>query len=384
MRPRRNHIRICVLLLLIGLARCRQTYNPPAIKAVNSYLVVDGFINTGPNAVTAFNINRTRNLGDSVTAGIPELNAHTTIACSDGTTYPLIDTANTGTYTSTPLNLDNTKQYSIAITTADGRRYSSDAVPCKLTPPIDSVFWRQPNNFTVYVSTHDPSNNTRYYRYDYSETWEHDANIVSPWAVVNGNLVASDSTNQKTRCWSTAPSTNVLIASSAALANDVISAFPVATVPQGDTKIDIRYSILVRQYALTEDAYNYWLLIQKTSQGLGTLFDLQPTQLVGNIHCLTNPSEPVIGFLSANSVQQQRIFVYQTYLTDWIHNSPAFGCDTIEIAYNPNTFPAFNFPDTGYGPFYFNGPTVLVLAPLFCLDCTRFGGTSVKPSFWPY
>ncbi|HXB95849.1 MAG TPA: DUF4249 domain-containing protein [Puia sp.] len=384
MRSQRNHIRLCVLLLLIGAARCRQSYDPPAIKAANSYLVIDGFINAGPNAITSFNINRTRNLADSVTAGIPELKAHMTITSSDGKTYPLIDTANTGTYTSIPLNLDNTKQYSIAVTTADGRKYSSDAVTCKQTPPIDSVYWRQPDNLTVYVSTHDPANSTRYYRYDYSETWEHDANIVSPWGLINGNIVATDSTNQKTRCWTTAPSTNVLIASSAALANDVISAFPVATVLQGDPKIDIRYSILVRQYALTEDAYNYWLLIQKTSQGLGTLFDLQPTQLVGNIHCLTNPSEPVIGFLSANSVQQQRIFVYQTYLNNWIHNSPAFGCDTIEKAYNPNDFPAFNFLDTGYGPYYFNGPTVLVLAPLFCLDCTRFGGTSIKPSFWPY
>jgi hypothetical protein len=386
MRSGQHHIIVIssCILLMTALVNCRQVYNPPAIAAVNSYLVVDGFINTGPNAVTSFNINRTRNLGDSTTIGVPELNAKVSILDTHGTTYTLTDTAGTGIYTSAPLTLDVTGQYSIAITTADGRKYSSDAAPCQQTPPIDSVFWRQPDNFTVYVSTHDPTNNTHYYRYDYSETWEHDANIISPWGVVNGNLVATDTTNQKWRCWSTAPSTNILIASSAPLAQDVIDSFPVATVPQGDSKIDLQYSILVRQYALTQDAYNYWLLIQKTSQNVGTLFDLQPTQLVGNIHCLTNPSEPVIGFISANSVQQQRIFVYETYLTNWIHNSPAFGCDTIQIAYNPNSFPAFNPVDTGYGPYYFNGPTVLVLAPNFCLDCTRFGGTTVKPSFWPY
>ncbi len=33
-------------------------------------------------------------------------------------------------------------------------------------------------------------------------------------------------------------------------------------------------------------------------------------------------------------------------------------------------------------PYYFNGPNILVLAPTFCLDCTRFGGTTVKPPFW--
>jgi hypothetical protein len=379
----RPYLVICCLLLITCLVRCKQVYAPPAIKAANNYLVVDGFINSGANGVTTFRLNRTRNLGDTITTGTPELNAQVSVVSSDGTTYPLIDTGNTGAYSSNLLSLDIARQYSIAITTSDGRKYASDAVPCKQTPPLDSVYWQQPSDFTVFASTHDPTNNTRYYRYDYSETWEHDANLLSPWTVVNGMLAASDSSNQTVQCWSTAPSTNILIASSAALSQDVISGFAINSVPNGDARINIGYSILVRQYALTEDAYNYWLLIQKTSQGLGTLFDLQPTQLVGNIRCITDFGEPVIGFISASSVQQQRIFVYETYLHNWQHNSPAFNCDTIEIGYNANHFPVYDFPDTGYAPYYFDGPTILVLAPVFCLDCTRFGGTTKKPPFWP-
>jgi uncharacterized protein DUF4249 len=370
------------VLLLATLTRCKQVYTPPAIKASNNYLVVDGFINTGANAISVFHLDRTRNLGDSITTGIPELHATVTILSSQGVSYPLNDPAGTGIYSSVPLHLDISQQYKLAITTSDGRRYQSDAVPCRQTPPIDSVFWQQPNDFTVYLTAHDPANATRYYRFDYSETWEHDANIISPWTVVNGNLVASDSSNQHWQCWTTDSSTNILLTTTAALGQDLVSSFPILTIPNGDPRINIRYSVLVRQYAITEDAYNYWLLVQKTSQGLGTLFDLQPTQLTGNLHCLTNPSEPVIGYLSATSTQQQRIFVYETYLRNWQHNSPGFGCDTIQIAYNPNDFPVFSFPDTNYGPYYFNGANVLVLAPLFCLDCTRFGGTTVKPPFW--
>lgn len=382
MRPYHISIPVGCLALLIFLIGCKQIYAPPAIKAANNYLVVDGFINIGANTSTTFNINRTRNLGDTVTTGVPELNARVSLVGSNGTSYPLSDTANTGNYSSTPLTLDISKQYSIAITTSDGRKYSSDAVPCRLSPPIDSVYWRQPGDFTVYIDSHDPANSTHYYRFDFSETWEHAANYVTPWAVVNGNLTEADSTNQTSICWSTAPSTSVLVDNTTPFAADAVRDFAVRTIPNGDPRIDIRYSILVRQYALTEDAYNYWLLVQKTSQGLGTLFDLQPTQLISNIHCLTNPAEPVIGFISASSVQQQRIFVYETYLHNWQHNSPAFNCDTIEYGYNPNNFPVFDFPDTGYLPYYFNGPDILVLAPAFCLDCTRFGGTTVKPSFW--
>jgi hypothetical protein len=380
----KNHIYFFVLLLTTCLAACRQAYNPPAITAANNYFVADGFINTGSNAVTTFNLNRSRNLGDSIVTGIPELNAVASIVSSSGASYPLTDTANTGIYSSAPLNLDITQQYSIAITTSDGQKYSSDPVPCKQTPPIDSLYWQQPYDLIIYVNTHDPTGNTRYYRYDYQETWEHDAELSSPWIAVNGILQAADSTNQKAQCWTTAPSSNILLATSAALAQDVIVAFPVETIPNGDARLVIGYSILVRQYALTEDAYNYWLLIQKTSQQLGTLFDIQPTQLIGNIHCLTNPSAPVIGFISASSVQQQRINIYISSLNDnWMHNSPGVNCQTIEIGYNANDFPAFSYPDTSYGPYYFNGPDSLVLAPNFCTNCLYFGGTTTKPSFWP-
>jgi hypothetical protein len=370
-------------VILTGLAGCRQAYEPPAIKAPNSYLVVDGFINAGANTTSSFNLNRTRNLGDSTTTGIPELKARVSILDAHGTTYTLTDTANTGIYTSAPLTLDVTGQYSISITTSDGQKYASDAVPCRQTPPIDSIFWRQPGDLTVYAATHDPTGNTRYYRYDYAETWEHDAQLKTVWGVSGNRIFATDSTNQKTQCWTTAPSTNVLIATSTALAQDVVPAYPLVTIPQGDPRIDIRYSILVHQYALTEDAYNYWLLIQKTSQDVGTLFDLQPTQLVGNIHCLTTPSQPVIGFISASTVQQQRIFIINTYLNNWSHNQPAFGCDTTIIPQNEPDQLVYNYPDTFYAPWYFiTSSQLLVLASRSCLDCTLLGGTNIKPSFW--
>lgn len=371
------------MFLVVAFVTCTQAYDPPAIRANNQYLVVDGFINTGTNAVTVLNINRTRNLGDSTVTGIPELNAQVSILSSSGASWPLADTGHTGNYISQPLNLDQTRRYRIAITTSDNRKYSSDPVPVKPTPPIDSVFWLQPGDFTAYVRTHDPTNNTRYYRYDYLETWEHDAELTTPWTVVNGMIEAADSANQKSQCWTTDASTTVLLATSSALSQDVINSYPLITIPKGDPKINIGYSILVRQYALTADAYNYWLLIQKTTDNVGTLFDLQPSQLIGNIHCLTNPSEPVIGYAGASSMQQQRIYVTETFLTNWGHNSPVYGCDTLTVLSNPTNPLIYNYPDTFFAPWYFDINENLVLGSRFCLDCTLFGGINQRPSFWP-
>jgi len=383
MQPPRYHIACYILLLIAGLTTCREPYAPPTITQPNRYLVVDGFINTGANTITTFNLNRTRNLGDTTVIGFPETNAQISIIGSNGIIYPLTDTAGTGAYSSGLLTLDATQLYHIAISTTAGEKFSSDPVPCLANPPIDSVFWLQPSDLDIYASTHDPTDNTHYYRYDYNETWEHDSQLQSAYTVVNGFLVATDSSNQTTRCWTTDTSTNILLATSAALATDTIPGFNLATIPNSDPKVDVDYSILVRQYALTQDAYNYWLLIQKTTQNVGTLFDVQPTQLNGNIHCTTNPAEPVIGFISATNVQQQRIYIFESSLHDWTHNQPGFNCDTMTIpASFANPF-AYNYPDPNWAPYYFESNVQLVLVSAVCLNCTLVGGTNIRPPFMP-
>ena len=367
--------------LLAALVSCRQSYNPPAIKAPNSYLVVDGFINTGRAAVTTFDLNRTRSLNDSTTIGIPELRAQIAILGKHGDVYPLVESANPGFYSSAPLNLDTTQQYSIAITTTDGRKYSSDAVPCRQSPPIDSIFWSQPGDLTIYAATHDPTGNSRYYRYDYTETWQHNALLIAAWTLVNNQIAVADSTDENWYCWSETNSTGVLITTSIALGQDLITGFPLIRLPLGDPRAAVEYSILVRQYVITADAYNYWNLIEKTSQNVGTLFDLQPAQLIGNIHCTTDPSEPVIGYLSASSVQQQRIFIADSVLAGWVNPVSPPGCRTAGVPYSFDIFPTYPVTDTSVAPYYFSGPTMIV-APKSCLDCRYQGGTRIKPSFW--
>ena len=379
-----SRLGVCVstLVLLAGMVTCRQSYDPPAIAAPNAYLVVDGFINTDPLSVTTFNLNRTRRLNDSTTIGVPELHASCSIVGKHGDVYPLTDTAGTGVYSSGPLSLDVTQQYSIAITTRDGRKYSSDAVACKQSPPMDSLFWSQPGDLTIYASTHDPTGNARYYRYDYTETWQHNANLIGAWILRGDTIVPADSTNETWYCWSSALSTNVLITTSVALGQDIITSFPVNVIPRGDARVAVGYSILVRQYAMTEEAYNYWNLIEKTSQNVGTLFDLQPTQLVSNIHCTTNPSEAVIGYLSASSVREQRLFIANSSLSDWVDPVSPAGCEQTLIPYNFNQYPILPVTDTSLGPYYFITGGMYI-APKTCLDCQYQGGTRTKPPFWP-
>jgi len=375
-----------ILCLVMLISDCKKPYAPPAIVGPNNYLVVDGVINTGPNSVTIINLNRTRNLNDTIVTGIPELGAQISIVDLNGAGYPLIDSAGNGLYKSSPLTLDPAGQYKIEITTADNRKYTSDYVTSKATPPIDSIFYEQPHDFTLYLTTHDPTNSTHYYRWDYLQTWEHDSRYQSPWELRHGQVWAKDpdsGSQQTDRCWSTSMSNTILLGNTTALSQDFVNKMPIITMINNDLHLDIAYYILVRQYALTKEAYNYWQLIQKTSQQVGTLFDLQPTQLTGNIYCTSNPNEPVIGYMSASSIQQAHLYIEHSQLNDWPHYVYMEGCPTAEARrLSADDFHSWLYTDTAYGPYYFVSFGPLIVAPKRCLDCRYQGGVNVKPSFF--
>jgi hypothetical protein len=386
------YIRFLVIVLCFVLyGACIKSYSPPAIKSANNYLVVDGFVNTAQNAITRYALSRSRNLADTA-AYMPELNAQVSMETAAGSSYPLVDSGNTGHYASAPLTLDPNGQYRIRITASNGHQYLSTLVSPKTTPPIDSLTWGrdpQTSGVVVYVNAHDPSNNTRYYRWDYTETWEHHSPEIAQWVLINGIVVplGADYLNDLRQihiCWSTAPASHIVVGNSLGLSLDVISRQPVNKIPFDDERLTVRYSILVNQYALTEDAYNYWTLIQNNSQNLGGLFDLTPSQLNSNIVCTTNPAEPVIGYISASTTSQQRLFIDHGQVPDWISQEPYNQCLTQTIPTDTNNFQLYTFPDTSYTPWYFTGTFIpaLVVVKKYCVDCRTQGGTNSKPSFW--
>jgi hypothetical protein len=374
---------------------CRKSYSPPEINANYLFLSVDGTINTGANGVSSIKLTRSQKLSDTVPS-IPELGATVSIKNAAGISYPLIDTGANGIYVSSALSLDPTQQYTLSVLTSDGNQYASDPVMPKQTPPIDSVTWilgfdsaANTQAIKIYLNTHDPSNNTRYYRWDFIETWTHESLFRTFYLVQNKQIVyVTDTTQHAWHCWTNAPSTNILLGSSSGLSADIILQAPVTKIYQNDPRMDIKYSMLVRQYALDSSAYDYWLLVQKQSQSLGGLFDIIPSQLVGNMHNLTKPSEPVYGYVSASLVQQQRIFINNEDLPGW-KSVPTQQCTQDVFTPDPaqgqrlydydNIDPNFTFFHYDVDP---HGVAVQILITPACLDCTFQGGSTVKPPFW--
>lgn len=165
-----------IIASALALTCCTKPYNPPGIKSVTGYMVVEGVINAG-NDSTKFRLSHTIALSSDSSIA-PVTGATVTIQGNDNSSYVLTGNSS-GIYSAPPLNLNATKTYRIDIKTTDGKEYQSDYVPVKITPAIDSVSTViKSSGLQVNVNTHDPANNTRYYRWDYTETWEFMRNIT--------------------------------------------------------------------------------------------------------------------------------------------------------------------------------------------------------------
>jgi hypothetical protein len=383
-----------LLTIMLGLA-CKKPYNPTIVATGTNYLVVEGVINTGQDS-TIIHLSRTVPISSNVSSN-PELGASVAVLNNAGNSYPLAETGN-GYYKAPPLNLSSSNQYSLKIMTSDGKVYQSDFVPVKNSPPIDSVYYRiQSNGLEIYADTHDPANNTRYYRWDYVGTYEFHSAFNSEERLVTtpfDTVLARPVADQIYVCWRNDTASTILLNSSAKLAKDVITENAIEYIPSNSEKIEDRYSILVKQYALTPDAFNYYQQLKKNTEQLGTIFDAQPSELPGNIHCTTNPSEAVIGYITAGAPAEARIFINNSSLPNWLAVTPYSGCvlDTdlfqrvegnsqIINEVQIYIYSGINMPINSLEPPGSSHILGYTAALPGCVDCT-LRGTNIQPSFW--
>lgn len=379
--------------LIMGITTFYSCQKPVDLKATTTninILVVEGFINVADS--TKISLSRTTVIGNKTTAN-PELNAQLTLENATGTVATLQHLGK-GLYATQSLILDNTKQYRIRIKTSNGKTYLSDLTDTKITQPIDDVGYNITNDgISIYASTHDATNNSRYYLYNFEETWEFRTKFISEFKTTATAVVPRTPEEFIEHCYAYAPSTKIIVNSTAALSQDVAYQAPITNVPSNSEKLSIKYSILVTQTALTKEAYAFWDNLSKNSEKLGSIFDVQPSQVSGNIHNVADAAEPVIGYISAGTKQSKRFFIKSSDLpSNYRPEDLYLGCvldttyyvqpvsppypllERVKLPYLPveEIVPNPLFPQIIIGFSY---------TPRTCADCTLRGRVP-KPSFW--
>ena len=284
--------------------------------------------------------------------------------------------------------------YTLFIKTRDGREYKSPQVVLKDVPPIGNIsaeFVTSPERgIQISVHSEDPLNNTHYYRWDYIETFEIQTPFPSNFVVLPGADEATWRTERVDQCWANDTLRDVLIKSTRGQDQDKVVAFPLRFIPEESYEFRIKYSLLLQQFALSEQAFNYWENIRIFNETQGTLADVQPGTLNSNVLGVTDPSETVLGYFDASAVAEQRVFfdyrdfidagyVRPTYRSSCLRIVPMLIPEN-EIAVYMSTPPHSDqyaiWEAIGLSP-----NALFELLPKSCCDCTN-SGTNVKPPFW--
>lgn len=379
---------VCLLFILgLVFSGCVEEFEPET-EFFESVLVIEAVVTDEikPQEVTLSRTFRFEEDGPR-----PEQNARVRVIDSDANEYTFTE-VEPGQYISADaFGAIAGKEYSLNIETNNGTTYSSDA--SKLTGAgeigeVNAVVATNLDNVagvSLRVDTFDPTGDSRYYRFDYEETYK----IIAPrWVPVDavfggGGISFEPKTTEQRTCYKTLMSSAINLASTNGLNEDRLTGFPVRFIEQDNYIIAHRYSILVRQFVISPEAFRYYSYLADLSTSESLFSESQPGFLAGNVFS-DRPSEKVLGFFEVSATTSKRIFFdHRDLFPDDYTTSYPNSCELAkpEGAVAIPTLRSGDAKFFGYNlePAEFEGPYIIVAR--VCGDCTVLGD-NVVPDFW--
>lgn len=381
-------------MLALSLTACIYPYEADIPNSGKS-LVIDGDILIGEN--TMVNVSFTQPM-DGSGASAPPL-ADVWVEDDAGTVYDGVLAAGelaspaplpTMTYMVDTKSAVPGRKYKLCVRLVDGdRRYESDW--CEVQKPVsfDELKYikdEEHNRLALAISI--SGQDSRYYRWSYEETWEYHAfyhayyQYIPPASMVGGYGEITHFTDRDNyACWRSQPSQRIMLFSTEEQAEDRFEDLEFHLIPRTDSRLSVRYYINVHLQAMPKQGYEYWQKMHTDSDFDGSLFSPTPSGMAGNIHCVQDPDEMVIGYICA----AQRVSKYVLYI------------DALNKFYTPTpkTYPELEIVhEADWLKKYTQEDMVPVSstyemmfleyqwAPRWCADCRFYGGTNVPPSFW--
>jgi hypothetical protein len=410
----KNYIFILILLSTI-LVSCTEEFVIET-QTFESALVVEATI-TDEFKQQEIKLSRTYALEQD--EQIFENNATVQVVNDLGTTYSFIQ-SNGGSYLSTiEFNAEPDRTYTLEITTNDGKQYISNPSILPATSQIDDLYTELINGestglgIQVFLNNNNENNSSQYFRYEYEETYK----IVAPYhsdykAVLTNFVLASNGDSvffdtefvirpqEEEICFISKKSTEIIQTTTSNLDNNIIQRLPIRFITTNSGIIRDRYSILVKQYSQSIEAFSYYKTLSLFGNNESILSENQPGYIQSNITNL-NTNERVVGFFEVSSVSNKRTyFNYNDF--NLVQPNYLYECDVIELDYNINATCGQCDPPirnerseiyrllTSFEEFNSNY-SIVEVPPVIegvwtivspeCGDCTTVG-SNIQPDFW--
>ncbi|MCM4154029.1 DUF4249 domain-containing protein [Arenibacter sp. N53] len=389
MKKIKNILIYFILLLLIG---CTEPFPIQDID-FEDILIVESTI-TNEMKQQRVKLSRTISL-ESFGQNI-EKNAIVQIEDSNGTTFTFSQDTETGDYVSDEeFQAVPNISYTLKIKTGDGRGYISKPVQIPAAVPIERVYAELisengKEGISVFVDTDNTNGSGQYFRYEYEETYK--VKLPNPktfdWEVVNYNNFSGSYELELTQieqdfvCYSSVGSKGIVQTSSGNLGENKVLRFPVRFIDKGDPVLRERYSIIVKQYIQSLEAYTFYSILENLGNAGSLLSPGQPGYVTGNVGSETNAEEKVLGFFEASSVSSQRIYFDYNYFG--LELPPYFVECEAEIIGGPTEILKRKLEFEGFQIFFYEEIELKAfyhIARSECSECTSFS-TNIKPDFW--
>lgn len=324
-------------------------------------------------------------------------NADVKIVDSKQNTYDLMEVSS-GVYRSNSEFLaENGVSYQLQIVTSDGRAFQSEEVQITGTSELEDVFAERIVNDTgedglgIFVSSKESSGNAEYYRYTYEETYKIIAPFWTPLEFVveinefgGEEVIVQTRTQEERFCYNTVASNTIIQTRTIDAIGNTLNRFNVRYLSNNNPIISHRYSILVRQFIQSQEAFSYYEQLNEFASSESVFTNVQPGFIKGNIQSTSNSDDKVIGFFEVASVREQRIFFnYEDFYPE--EPLPPYFISCREYSPMPDAlvdgilFDIIEYTRDNENPMGQESQYIAVAKP--CGDCTQLG-SNIVPEFW--
>lgn len=289
-----------------------------------------------------------------------------------------------------PSMLEIGKSFQLKVSLPNGTSYESSEETLTSSPDIADVYYDLETKSTIgsgaeedglqfYIDFEGDSQSGKYYRWQLEETYEyHSSWPITHYINENGIFQKSDIYYDYFICYKTDRINNIFALSTSGLVQNKYRRYPLHFVNDHSQRLMFQYSLLVKQYSISKDAYLYWVNLQKNNKEASDLFGKQPASVKGNIRNIENPKETVLGYFGVSSVKSKRIQILD--IPELSFNEVNY-CDLLLL--NPDEpFPPQPRPIYMIITYNQQGEEVYGYGDSECFICTLLGGTTEKPSYW--
>jgi hypothetical protein len=368
-----------ILLLVLVSNSCIEPYWPD-IEGLGSVLAVDALISDSPEnqyVVLSSSSPVDRQIHSPVTG------ARVLVEDDEGNQYEFYE-INAGRYIPYGFNGVPGRKYKLDIYLEPGKHYGTEFQSLITSELFDTIFYEVEEQPTTdprysikgarfYLNAYTQESDTRYLIFQLEETFKYHVDFVLEYIEMGQGLQKVEFP-PSTLCYKTSSLNGFYLYKKHRYTTGHPAPLPLHFVDFDTKRFFERYSLLIRQITVSEEIFDYYYQVNQ-QQNSGSMYATQPYNIIGNVKCLSDPTEEVLGSFIVGGVREKRKF----------YSRPR------RVTFNfPECFPMTD----GVGLLILRGgsPTNPLYFTLFegslangqeeCFFCHSDGGVSEKPEFW--